>query len=168
MNGNMKHRVRPASSLRRPSASHLETHLGYWLRCASNQVSHALSRELEDKGVTLAEWVVMRELYDADRRPAALSDRLGLTRGAISKLAERLVTKLMVTQQASPGDGRAQMLALTDTGRSVVPVLAQLADKIDAEFFGHLDPRTRVLIASVMREIVLRRRSRAAPVARRP
>lgn len=135
----------------------LRGHVGYWLRYVSNQISRDLSRKVEDKGVTLAEWVVLRELYDGDRRPSALAERLGLTRGAISKLAERLVAKLMVTQQASPGDGRAQMLALTDVGRATVPVLAMAADQIDREFFGDLDPRTRALILSIMREIVRRR-----------
>ena len=155
----MKRASHPAASLRRPAASRLDAHLGYWLRCVSNQVSQSLSRKVEDKGVTLAEWVVMRELYDGDRRPAALAEKLGLTRGAISKLADRLVAKLMVTREASPSpwDPRAQMLALTDTGRSVVPVLAQSADAVDEQFFGDLDPRVRALIVSVMRKIVRRR-----------
>ena len=161
----MKRRHHLTSSLRHPAASRLEAHVGYWLRCVSNQFSQSLSRKVEDKGVTLAEWVVMRELYDGDRRPTALAEKLGLTRGAISKLAERLVAKLMVTQQAipGPGDGRAQMLALTDTGRSVVPVLAAHADETDDEFFGHLDLHVRTLIVSVMRDIVRRK-----TVGRRP
>jgi DNA-binding MarR family transcriptional regulator len=160
----MKRSSHSASSLRRPSVSPLDRHVGYWLRYVSSQVSHALSRRVEDKGVTLAEWVVLRELYEGDRRPSALAERLGLTRGAISKLAERLVAKLMITQQASTGDGRAQMLALTGLGRATVPVLAMLADQTDKEFFGDLDPRTRALIVSTMREIVRRRGLRAVPV----
>lgn len=164
MHGNMKHRVRFGSSLRRPTLSRLDSYVGYWLRCVSKQYSDALSREMEDKGVALAEWIVMRELYDGDRRPTALADKLGLTRGAVSKLAAKLVTNLMVTRHSSLGDGRAQMLALTDLGRAVVPVLAQLVDKIDEEFFGELDPRMRALIVSAMRGIIHRRRLRAEPV----
>lgn len=164
--GNMKRGSPPASSLRRPAASHLDVHVGYWLRRASNEVSQSLSRKVEDKGVTLAEWVVLRELYDGDRRPAALAAQLGLTRGAISKLVDRLAAKLMVSQEASPGPGdpRAQMVALTDLGRSLVPVLAQHADQTDDEFFGDLDPRVRALIVSIMRGIVHRRRLWGAPL----
>lgn len=162
----MKRRPHSTSSLARPAVSRLEMHVGYWLRCVSNQFSQSLSRKVEDKGVTLAEWVLMRELYDGARRPTTLADKLGLTRGAISKLAERLVAKLMVTQESIPGlgDGRYQMLALTDLGRSVVPVLAQHADQTDHEFFGDLDPRMCALIVSAMRGIIDRRRSWATPV----
>ena len=55
--------------------SDLETHLGYWLRMVSNQVSLAFAKRLEAKDVTVAEWVVMRELYDVETlAPIAQSD----------------------------------------------------------------------------------------------
>ena len=51
--------------------SELTTHLGYWLRLVSNHVSQAFARKLEGRGVTVAEWVVMRLLLDgANSRPA--------------------------------------------------------------------------------------------------
>lgn len=149
----------------RPTAvGRLDTYIGYWLRRVANEISQALSRKLEDKGVTLAEWIVLRELYDGDLRPSALADRLGLTRGATSKLARRLVAKLMIAQEASSEDGRAQMLALTDNGRALVRVLAAHLDQADQEFFGDLDPGTRALILYTMRDIARRRGLRAAPV----
>ncbi|HEY2036295.1 MAG TPA: MarR family transcriptional regulator [Steroidobacteraceae bacterium] len=144
--------------------SRLDAHVGYWLRYVSSQFSYALNRKLEDKGVTLVEWLVLRELYDSDLRPSALAERLGLTRGAISKLARKLAGSLMITQEGNAGNGRAQMLSLTDDGRAVVQVFAALLDQTDEEFFGHLDPDTRALIVSTMRDIVHRRGSRAMPV----
>ena len=158
----MKRSPHSGSPLRHPTPLH--AHTGYWLRCASNQLSHALSRGLQDKGVTLAEWVVLRELYDGDRRPCALAEKLGLTRSAISKLAERLVAKLLISQQTSGRNGRAQMLALTDTGRATVPVLAMIANRTDEEFFGDLDQDTRALIVFTLRGIVHRRGLRAVPM----
>lgn len=152
------------SPRRRSTVSRLDVHVGYWVRCVSNQFSQAVSRQLEDKGITLAEWIVLRELYDGDLRPSALAERLSLTRSAISKLAQRLVSKFMITQQASADDGRGQMLGLTEDGRIIVRVLAAALDKTDREFFGDLDPRTRALILSTLREIVQRRGSRAAPL----
>lgn len=161
--GNMKPKVDPISPRRRPGLSRLDAYVGYWLRCVSNQFSHALNRELEDKGVTLAEWIMLRELYEGDLRPSALAKRLGMTRGAISKLARKLTGSLMITQQASGEDGRAQILSLTDNGRAVVRVFAVILDETDEEFFGHLNPQTRALIVSHMREIVRRRGLRAVP-----
>lgn len=161
----MNRRLDPTSPRQRPAVSRLDAHLGYWLRYVSSQFSHALNRELEDKGVSLAEWIALRELYENDLRPSALAERLGLTRGATSKLARKLERNLMVTQQAGTGDGRAQMISLTDGGRAVVRVLAVILEETDRQFFGHLDPDTRALIVSILREIAHRRGSgRAEPV----
>lgn len=148
------------------SVSPLEAHLGYWLRFVSNQVSHAFGRKLADRGVTVAEWVVLRELHGpAALAPSALADKLGLTRGAISRLADRLVAKALITRAAGEGDGRFQSLALTPAGRALVPELSALADRNDAEFFGHLPPAERAQVEAVMREIVRRHGFRSIPMA---
>ncbi|MGK9170747.1 MarR family transcriptional regulator [Inquilinus limosus] len=144
--------------------STLESHLGYWLRYVSNQVSHAFAMKVQARGVTVAEWVVMRELYDVRLRPSALADRLGMTRGAISKLADRLVAKRLITREAAESDRRSQELALTPEGHALVPELAALADENDETFFGHLDPPTRETIEATMKEIVRRRGLKAVPV----
>src|SRR5262249_57380142 len=84
------------------AVSPLEAHLGYWLRFVSNQVSHSFSLKLAERGVSVAEWVVLRELYECEAMaPSALAERIGMTRGAISKLADRLETKALVTRTIS-------------------------------------------------------------------
>ena len=40
----------------------LETHLGYWLRRVSNHVSGAFARALQQRNVSVAEWVVLVEI----------------------------------------------------------------------------------------------------------
>ena len=119
--------------------SELEAHLGYWLRFVSNHVSHAFALQVEAHGVTVAEWVVLRELYDAGAMaPSQLAERMGMTRGAITKLADRLIGKGLVTRTARDDDRRFQTLAITASGRALVPDLAGLADGNDARFFGHM------------------------------
>jgi len=144
--------------------SALESHLGYWLRFVSNRVSHAFSLKVQARGVTVAEWVVLRELYEKEAMPSALAERLGMTRGAISKLADRLAAKGLITREASESDRRSQTLALTAQGGALVPALAALADENDAAFFGHLDRSTRETIEAAMREIVRREGLRSVPV----
>jgi DNA-binding MarR family transcriptional regulator len=151
-------------AIRNSGASALQSHLGYWLRFVSNQVSQAFSDKLKAQDVSVAEWVVMRELYDGERAPSALAERIGLTRGAITKIADRLVAKSFVTRTASEEDARSQMLALTRQGRAVVPKLAAIADRNDAEFFGHLSPRERTAIEDVMKDIVRRLGLKGQPV----
>src|SRR5471032_730570 len=95
-----------------PSASDLTAHLGYWLRYVSNHVSQAFARKVEAHGVTVAEWVLMRQLLDEQAlAPSRLAERMGMTRGAITKLADRLIAKSLMVRAADPEDGRAQTLA---------------------------------------------------------
>ncbi|QCN98570.1 MarR family transcriptional regulator (plasmid) [Azospirillum argentinense] len=148
-----------------PRISPLDAHLGYWLRFVSNHVSHAFAATLAGQGVTVAEWVVLRDLYDRDRvAPSLLADRLGMTRGAISKLADRLAAKGLLTQTAAPDDRRYQTLALTAEGRALVPDLSALADRNDADFFGHLDPAERARIEDTLKGIVRRMGLRSIPI----
>jgi DNA-binding MarR family transcriptional regulator len=149
---------------RQAEVSPLESHLGYWIRYVSNHVSHAFGLKLAARGVTVAEWVVLRELYDSESAPSTLADRLGMTRGAISKLADRLIAKKLIARRANADDRRFQSLALTRGGRAITPKLAALADQNDAEFFADLDPKARETIAAAMKDIVRRKGLRAAPV----
>ena len=147
------------------SASDLSAHVGYWLRYVSNHVSQAFARKLEAHGVTVAEWVLMRQLLEEQAlAPSHLADRMGMTRGAISKLADRLIAKSMLVRAADPKDGRAQTLALTSAGRALVPKLAALADSNDAEFFDHLRPKDRAALLRILREIVVQGGLKSQPV----
>jgi DNA-binding MarR family transcriptional regulator len=137
--------------------SELTSHLGYWLRYVSNHVSHAFALKMESRDVTVAEWVVLRELYGADAiAPSRLADKLGMTRGAITKLADRLIAKSLLKREADADDGRAQTLALTPAARRLVPELAALADANDADFFGHLTLEERVVMERILQDIVER------------
>ena len=145
--------------------SDLETHLGYWLRFVSNHVSHAFAGKLADTGVTVAEWVTIRTLYGkAPLPPSRLAEEMGMTRGAITKLADRLIAKALIVRATSPDDGRAQTLALTSRGRKLVPELAALADRYDAEFFSDLSAAERRTLLRLLKRMVERNRMTAVPV----
>lgn len=146
------------------TVSHLKDHLGYWLRLVSNAVSHSFARQVEAQGVTVAEWVFLRTLYDYDHRsPSRLAGHMGMTRGAITKLADRLIAKSLVTRTADPEDGRAQTLALTPEGRAKVPVLAQLADANDAAFFDALSAQERAALEQALKILITRRHLSGIP-----
>jgi len=137
------------------SPSELTEHLGYWLRLVSNHVSHTFAALLASKDVTVAEWVMMRALYGKEPMPPSeLSANMGMTRGAITKLADRLIAKSLVVRKASRDDGRAQTLALTARGMNLVPELAALADHNDAEFFGDLSAAERKTFERLLKRMV--------------
>jgi len=147
------------------STSTLEDHAGYWLRYVSNHVSQAFARKVEAQGVTVAEWVLLREMLDVGAaNPSQLADTVGMTRGAISKLVERLCRKKLAVRSSSDGDRRYQTVELTAAGRRLAPVLAQLADENDREFFGHLKSEEKDGLVSLLQNIVRRHGWKDLPV----
>ena len=148
-----------------PDPSPLDASLGYWLRSASNQVSHGLSQKLAARDVTAAEWVLLRMIYAHDvGAPNRLARDLGMTKGAISKLVDRLVGKGLAVKAPMASDRRHQDVWLTPEGRALVPELAALADANDAEFFGHLSVAERGVLETLLRGIVKQHGLAALPV----
>lgn len=148
-----------------PSPSALDVHLGYWLRMVSNAVSQSFARKVEREGVTVAEWVFLRALYDSGEvAPSQLAAAMGMTKGAISKLADRLLDKSLIARRDNARDKRGHMLLLTQKGRALVPRLATLADHNDQEFFGSLSKDERQRLSQLLRKIVTERELRGVPV----
>lgn len=124
-----------------------------------------IKAKVEAHGVTVAEWVVLRALFDHERiKPSALAHQLHLTRGAVSKLIDRLYAKQLVSCQADEQDRRAQLLSLSSTGRKLVPRLASLADQNDREAFGHLDPEQRAALLALLKDLARRHALKGAPI----
>lgn len=137
------------------TVSDLEDHIGYWMRFVSNHVSYAFKQKVEAQGVTVAEWAVMRRLLDSGPvNPSSIAERMGMTRGAISKLVERLCRKKLAVQTSSAGDRRFQTVELSKRGQQLVPRLARLADENDRQFFGHLRSAERAGLVRLLKEIV--------------
>jgi len=133
--------------------SRLTAHTGFWMRLVSNHVSRAFARRLEASGVTVAEWVVLREMYGGDETtsPGAVAELTGLTRGAVSRLISRLLAKDLVTRRESARDRRYQDIELTRTGVALVPQLARLADENDEEFFRVLSRSDRRTLTDLLK-----------------
>jgi DNA-binding MarR family transcriptional regulator len=137
------------------AVSHLKSHIGFWMRFVSNHVSHAFARKLEQSGVTVAEWVVLREMYgESQTSPSIVAARIGMTRGGVTKIIDRLIAKNYVTRRESAGDRRFQEIALTSVGTRLVPSLAALADQNDKEFFHALSRHERQTLLAILQKLV--------------
>lgn len=145
--------------------SRLDSHLGYWMRMVSNAVSQSFARRVEAEGVTVAEWVFLRALHDVESMaPSRLADELGMTRGAISKLADRLLEKRLIERAANPDDKRAHTVALNAAGRALVPRLAKLADRNDVAFFGALTTDERRRLAQLLMKVAQGQKLSRVPI----
>lgn len=149
-----------------PSPSALEDHLGFWMRMVSNHVSGRFQKLLEERGVSVTEWVAMRTLLQQEGSThQALIDALGMTKGAASKIVTRLEDKGLAVRSGSDAGGRTQQITLTAAGRRLVPELAAMADMNDAHFFGALSPTERAALMAMLRAIVRTHQLRDIPLA---
>ncbi len=142
-----------AKKIEKIEASQLTAHIGFWMRLVSNNVSHAFARKLEASGITVAEWVILREMYGGDdtTSPSIIATLTGLTRGAVSKLISRLLEKGLVTRKESASDRRYQDVQLTQAAIILVPKLAKLADENDEEFFHVLSKSDRRTLTEILK-----------------
>lgn len=112
---------------------------------------------MEERGVTVSEWVALRSLYGSDAaNTGSLVDALGMTKGAVTKIVDRLEGKGLVARAQDPTDRRIQAITLTRAGRALVPKLAALADENDEHFFGHIPAHKRRALVDTLREVVSR------------
>lgn len=135
--------------------SSLEDHLGFWLRFVSNHVSMRFQKLLENESVTVTEWVAIRTLWNENESShATLIEALGMTKGAASKVINRLEEKGLAERKLVDGRAREQKLSLTIKGKMLVPRLAQLADENDDYFFAHLSKSEQNVLIDTLKSLV--------------
>ncbi|HTH49496.1 MAG TPA: MarR family transcriptional regulator [Candidatus Limnocylindria bacterium] len=140
--------------MNKPVPSTLDAHLGYWLRCLSNFVSHSFAGKLATRDISVAQWVVLRTLYGKggiNLNDAA--EQVGVDKSSMSRMVERLVQKGLL-ERSEGGDRRSVGLSLTPAGTRLVPQLARLADENDAEFFHPLAPGQRTEFLKTIRQLL--------------
>ena len=136
------------------SPAQLEDHLGYWLRRVSNEVSAAFARAIQAEGVSVAEWVALRLLHDHEKQTlGSVARTTGMTRGAMSKVLDKLEAKSLAVREQNPDDDRVQWLALTRAGQRLVPRLAALADRNDDHFFSCLSANDQADLRRILQKL---------------
>lgn len=140
--------------MNKSAPSHLEDHLGYWMRCLSNFISHSFAGRLEKLGISVEQWVVLRTLYDASgatlNEAAAL---VGVEKSTLSRMIERLVQKNWV-KRFKGRDRRSLGLELTPAGRKMVLQAAKLADENDERFFHVLSGKEQEEFLSTIKQLL--------------
>ena len=134
--------------------SELHKHIGYWLRCLSNLVSSTFAEQLAARDISVAQWVVLRTLYD--RRGVTLNEaaaEVGVDKSTLSRMVERLVQKGLLVR-AEGANRRSVGLSLTPSAMKLVPQLAKLADENDDQFFCALSTRERSQFLSTIKHLL--------------
>ena len=140
--------------MKRSEPSNLHEHLGYWLRCLSNFVSHTFAERLEQEGVSVAQWVVLRTLYDsAGITLNEAAQQVGVDKSTLSRAVEKLVQKGLANRTEGR-DRRSVDLTLTLAGKKLVVQLAKIADENDHAFFHTLSARQREEFLTIIKQLL--------------
>jgi DNA-binding MarR family transcriptional regulator len=122
-----------------------EAELRLWLRLltCTTLIESEVRRRLRDAfDVTLPRFDLMAQL---DKAPngmtlGELSQRMMVSNGNVTGLAERLVEQGLLDRRASPTDRRAQLVSLTAEGRRVFRAMARTHEDWIADIFAGLAP----------------------------
>jgi DNA-binding MarR family transcriptional regulator len=148
-----------------PPTATLQTHLGYWLRLVSNQVSAGFARGLQARELSVAEWVALKQIEGASAvTPAQVAAATGMTRGAISKVLDKLEERRWLARSLSISDNRVQHLALTARARHALPELTAIANQNDEHFFHVLDGAEQALLRGLLQKLAAAHHLHTVPV----
>lgn len=93
-----------------------------------------------------------------------LVKQIGMTRGAISKVLDKLETKGWISRTTNPDDSRVQWLGLTPAGSLVLPELAQLADANEEAYFQCLTPQEQGILRSLLEKLAHQHHLSTVPI----
>lgn len=132
-----------------------EIPLAILLRLAAGKLATVEAAAFRAQGVTAAEAMLLRELRSAGAvAPSVLAVRLGMTRGGVTKLVDRLKAKQLLVRAKGRGDGRMQTIGLTGAGARLVPELDWVAARVEAAVLGKLDAAGRAGLVRALTKIV--------------
>lgn len=110
--------------------------LSRWVKLADARFTKSFAYLLNDWGIIASELAALRELYRPGRRsPVELGLAIGMSKGGVSKLIDRLVLKGLVTKVVAQYDRRFRAVELTWYGKDVVEILAPAQQSANREFF---------------------------------
>ena len=147
-----------------PPGVHFERHIGYWMRRVSAYVQGASARTLQTRHTSVAEWIVLCLILEQPGiTPAELAESLTMTRGAVSKIIDKLEAKNWVARSAKPGDGRTHLLFLTRRGNQIIPQLAEILDQHEQKIFGSLEVDERAILRRLLQKLAELHHTRKLP-----
>lgn len=129
--------------------------LGFLMNRVAGAIRTAFEHELAPHGVTVQQWLILRLAEELDRpRPSEMAETLGIDRGAVTRLIDRLVEKGLVERAGDPTDLRAARVRLTETGRALVPIIRKIARERNELAQAILAPHERTALIGYLKRML--------------
>ena len=127
--------------------------LGYLLNRCAGQMAMRFQQELDPFGISLAQWGAMLAINErGSASPSDVAARVGIDRGAATRLIARMEAKGLVERRMHGCDGRSVVLSLTPETRSQMPQLIARSKRVNQDVLAILPENDRqALLASLSR-----------------
>ena len=130
----------------------LDGYLPYRLSVASNAVSGLIARAYEDRfGLTVPQWRLICVLAeDGGLTQVQIVTRTVMDKVTVSRAAQGLSKRRLVTRAENKADGRSHVLDLTPEGRRLYAEIAPLALAYEAALIAGLSPEEVALLKRLL------------------
>mgnify|MGYP006077491549 CR=1 FL=1 len=99
----------------------LDNNFVFWLSRLNNLMQEEFNKDLLEYEVTWPQWLILNSLHHKKLdTPSELAKYLGIDRSAITRLADRLEKKSLLTRTRNKLDRRNVTLQLSDRGRVLI------------------------------------------------
>jgi DNA-binding MarR family transcriptional regulator len=130
----------------------LDAYLPYRLSVASNAVSGLIARTYESRfGLSIPQWRLVCVLAeDGPATQGAIVARTVMDKVTVSRAAQGLVKRRLVSRAQHAADGRSHVLALTPEGARLHAEIAPLALAYEAALIAGLAPEDVALLKRLL------------------
>jgi DNA-binding MarR family transcriptional regulator len=125
--------------------------VGYWVSLLSRTMEAEFSRRLAPHGLTRMSYAVLGAMvFDLKTTPSGIADFLGLDRGAVTRLLDKLEAQDLIFRERGEKDRRSISVEVTATGKTLAEQLQAHSLAVNDQFTAALKPNeTETLVELV-------------------
>jgi MarR family transcriptional regulator, organic hydroperoxide resistance regulator len=113
-----------------------------------------VDRALQNAGLRLGQYQVLRHLWDEDGlTPREIADRLDVEMPTVTRTVQRMLRDGLVQRRAHPADARSVRIYLTKRGTELRPVLDDIVDVQTEQALRGFSPQERSEFAALLERL---------------
>lgn len=129
----------------------LHKRLGYRVSRLSRIMQSRLERMIADQSLTRLMWCVLTGVGEEGvSTPSELSEYIGITRPATSRLLRDMEARGMVARNGSDVDGRGRTVSITPLGRDLLEAARPSIEAVNDHFKSKITPDELAHVMSVL------------------